>query len=189
MNRLRRHGLDQTLAILSVLISIVAVIASIFYSIAGNITPTQPAQVSDLTELETKLSDLETSFTTIETQLSSLEQRIEAIAQVPTNSAVNSEIVQIQNDIESLDTSLSNLEQVILDDPTKALQITLISKDMENLQQTYESDFQTTREEIGRVYEQNNWFIGLMFTMALGLLTLAVGNFLPKLKEKPKEDT
>lgn len=37
-------------------------------------------------------------------------------------------------------------------------------------------DLVGTRREIERVYDLSKWFIGLMATMAVGILGLAVGN-------------
>lgn len=34
------------------------------------------------------------------------------------------------------------------------------------------------KEGVARVYDLTKWFVGLMFTMALGLIGLAVTNFL-----------
>jgi len=76
------------------------------------------------------------------------------------------------------------IELAILDNPAKALELTLLTKDMENLQRNYEADLKSTREEIDRVFDQNKWFLGLMSTMAIGLISLAVGNFLAKPKEE-----
>jgi len=55
---------------------------------------------------------------------------------------------------------------------------------MENLRLSYKSDLIATKEEISRVYDLNKWFIGLMFTMTVGLLGLAISNFL---RDKKKE--
>lgn len=56
-----------------------------------------------------------------------------------------------------------------------------LNTEMENIKNDYEADIQ---------YVVKKWdiyivrMIGLMFTMAIGLLTLAVSNFLPKREKK-----
>ncbi|NOQ25138.1 MAG: hypothetical protein GQ564_07220 [Bacteroidales bacterium] len=86
-------------------------------------------------------------------------------------------------DVQTLKDKLNQLEMVIIENPTKALSLPLIKKDIENLMENHDIERLSIRSELNRVYDQNKWFIGLMFTMAIGLLGLATSNFYQSKKE------
>jgi hypothetical protein len=65
-----------------------------------------------------------------------------------------------------------------MNSPEKALSVPLLRQDLENMKISYHSDGVEYTRQIDRVYDQNKWFIGLMFSMALGLIGLAISNFL-----------
>ncbi|MFA5835296.1 MAG: hypothetical protein WDA22_17585 [Bacteroidota bacterium] len=80
-----------------------------------------------------------------------------------------------------LNSRLSSLEKVILVDPTKAIDMILFQKELQALKATNQTDILLVRQEIDRIYDLNKWLVGLMFTMAIGILSLAIGNiFRPK---------
>jgi hypothetical protein len=79
---------------------------------------------------------------------------------------------------------VSVIEKAVIDNPERALQLTLLSREMENLKITYRSDQESIRKEIERIYDFNKWFIGLMFTMALSVVGLAVTNLVAQRKSE-----
>jgi cell fate (sporulation/competence/biofilm development) regulator YmcA (YheA/YmcA/DUF963 family) len=88
------------------------------------------------------------------------------------------QIGKLSSQVDSLQNQIKLLEDAVGQSPEKALAVPLLKKDMDNLKNSYRRDLDSTQSEINRVYDQNKWFIGLMFTMAIGLLGLAVSNFL-----------
>ena len=100
------------------------------------------------------------------------------INSLPDEYKLKAQIVEVQSQINQLKDSLGKIETVILEDPAKALAIPLIMKDLDSMRNSYRSDLLGTKEEISRIYDQNKWFIGLMFTMAIGLLGLGISNFM-----------
>jgi hypothetical protein len=70
------------------------------------------------------------------------------------------------------------LDDAIGQSPDKALAVPLLQRDVDNMRESNREELVSTQAEIDRVYDQNKWFIGLMFTMAVGLVTLAVSNLL-----------
>lgn len=116
---------------------------------------------------------------TLQDEVAALRQELDVLTQM-TASIPNPDVVTLRTDLDSLDERFSAIEGAILDNPARVLQFTLLSRDMDDLKETYESDLESTRQEIGRMYDLNKWFVGLMFTMAIGLLGLAVGNFIKK---------
>ena len=78
----------------------------------------------------------------------------------------------------TLSERLSALEAAIQADPVKAVSLPLMKKDIEALQDKTKADSEALRAEVARVYTLIQWFIGLMFTIAIGLFGLALGNIL-----------
>jgi hypothetical protein len=123
------------------------------------------------------------------TEISSLQQRVAQlqatvhdsqvlIGKLESSPPATTQIAKVSAQLDSLQTQVKVLEDAIQQSPEKTLAVPLLKKDMDNLKDSYHHDLDNTQAEINRVYDQNKWFIGLMFTMALGLLGLAVSNFL-----------
>jgi hypothetical protein len=124
---------------------------------------------------QTSQNDLTVRLNQLESDVTQMRQELDTLSQVPSS---NLDIVFLQDKLTSIDNRLTKIENVILDNPEKALELTLLQKDFEDLKTSYQSDISQTRRDIDRVYAQSNWFIGLMFTMALALISLTVGNLL-----------
>jgi len=149
------------------------VVAAVVQFISGSGNPSNPP-----TPVPSVIS---TQVATLQNEVVQLRQDVDTLSNVITSTtSSNPDMAVLAVKIESLDKRLSGIEQAVLNNPAKALELTLLTRDMDNLKSTYQSDSERTRQEIERVYNQNNWFIGLMFTMALGLLSLAVSNFIKR---------
>lgn len=146
-------------------------------------TATQPTTTSDSLVIMEEIRVLRD-------EVALLQQRIDALDQTLPDSVTSAELAKVYSDTNSLNRRLEAIEQAILDNPAKVLQLTLLGRDMENLEQNYKADLKSVQEEVDRVYDQNKWFLGLMFTMAIGLISLAVSNFLtrPRKEEKRQAD-
>jgi len=105
-------------------------------------------------------------------------EAIEKIGQKdPTDSKLASQLERTEGGIKDVAGRLGKLEAVILNDPGKSLEMPLLRNELDHIKKGYQSDLLTLKEEIGRIYDLTKWFIGLMFTMALGVIGLAVTNF------------
>jgi hypothetical protein len=78
--------------------------------------------------------------------------------------------------LRGVDDRLGKLEKAILDDPEKALSIPILRNDIAATKTAYGSEMNALRGEIARIYDLNKWFVGLMFSMALGIIGLAITN-------------
>jgi len=187
---------SEGLQAVAVAIAMVVTIAGSILGFMGVLSPdlsrpsysATPIPPSDLAAVQTELGGIRAELDGLSSKVSSLEQGVGALSHIPPAAALNSELQQIRGDLDSLDGKVGRIEEVILDDPVKALSLLLLENEVESLRQKYEADLQVVRDEIGRVYSQSNWFIGLMFTMAIGLLTLAISNFLPRRGRDHRED-
>ena len=108
--------------------------------------------------------------------IKAIQQQLEAITEVPDEVALNAELARTRGLAESLDERLMQLEAAILEDPQKAIALPLLRNDIERIRESYSTEIVNVRAEIDRVYDQNKWFVGLMFTMAVALIGLAVSN-------------
>jgi hypothetical protein len=54
--------------------------------------------------------------------------------------------------------------------------VAILRKDLDNAQAVFKSEINQSRAEVNRLYSQNNWFIGLMITIAVSVLGMAISN-------------
>lgn len=104
--------------------------------------------------------------------------QIELSNQIKSANPATAEMAKLSAEVNSLQDQVKALNEAIVESPEKALAVPLLRKDLENMKENSQKDLSTTQLEIERVYDQNRWFIGLVFSMAVGLLTLAVSNIL-----------
>jgi hypothetical protein len=71
---------------------------------------------------------------------------------------------------------MAKIEGVILGDPQKALELPLLKRDLQGLQQQIDRDLNALRAENARVYDFMKWLVGLMALVSLGLVGTAVSN-------------
>ena len=159
-------------------------------------TPLSVVLVSlqDLQELLQELQDLQDQVTSLQAEVATLQEELDSLASVDASRSGNSENNsgnsdsdnQLQAELQSVEERLSDIEQVILDSPERAIRLTRLDKEIKDLRAQYKSDIESLRQEIVRIYDLTKWFIGLMFTMAIGLLSLAVSNFIQRPEKSSK---
>lgn len=112
-----------------------------------------------------------------------------AVQPTPTNETqIAQQINQLDTSVTKIKESTANLEKVILDDPAKAVSLPLIRKDLDNLKVSHQTELAAMQRDIERVYDLTKWLFGIMFTMALGVLSLAISNFWKTRKEERKTE-
>jgi len=87
-------------------------------------------------------------------------------------------VAAVRADLTALDKRIQGIETAILDNPSKAISIPLLRQELETVKVDAQKEADSQTKQIDRIYDQNKWFIGLMFTMAIGLIGLAVSNFI-----------
>jgi hypothetical protein len=167
-----------------VIVSIIASLATILVSLFGLI----PSLVSTLPTPTSIPQSVSTQIASMQSEIAILKQDVNSLSQVISTTTPNQspDIVVINANLESLDKRLSTIEQAVLDNPSRALELTLLSRDMDTLKETYQSDLANTRAEIERIYSFNQWFLGGVITLSLAVISLALSNFLKRPgKSKP----
>ena len=114
----------------------------------------------------------------ISERVSAIEKQLSTLSKITPETAAAAQLASVQKSFDDFSTRVNKLEQVILQDPAKALEMPLLRNQMESVKTGYQSDLFSIRQEIAQVYDLNKWFVALMFTMALGIIGLAITNFI-----------
>ncbi len=79
----------------------------------------------------------------------------------------------IEQSQSKLDARMSVLESSLMISPEKAVAVPMLKQQLDSLQDRTHNDLDGIRGEIGRLFTLTQWFIGLMFTIALGMFGLS----------------
>lgn len=93
---------------------------------------------------------------------------------------------EIQSGQKVLAARLNALEDAIRVDPTKAVSIPLLRSSMEAMSERQQHDQFALQSEMGRLFGLGQWLFGLMFTVMLGVFSLALANLLRR-EQQPRE--
>ena len=85
-------------------------------------------------------------------------------------------IASLKSQQDDLQKRIGLLEGALMNSPEKALALPLLKEQVDSLQDHTHGDIDAVRGEINRLFGLTQWFIGLMFTIALGVLGLALNN-------------
>lgn len=160
-------------------------LAALIFTMSGLLFTQDPSmsrsELSDKSvELEKSIENNHESTIAIRSDLSDLKKEISAITSVPDGAAWKKESIAIKQRVATLESKLRALENALTSNPEKALAVPILRKDLDNAQKVFKSEVSQTRAEVNRLYDQNKWFIGLMFTIAVSVLGMAVSNFMGK---------
>jgi len=93
-------------------------------------------------------------------------------------------IAQLEATTERLSTRLTRIENAVLESPERALSLPLMRRDLKNLEEGHQRDLAAAREDYKQLFDLFKWFVGLIGTMALGLLGMASSNALQGRRRK-----
>ena len=74
--------------------------------------------------------------------------------------------------IDQIQSELDELKGIIIQDPAKALALPLMRKDMAEIEKRQDALSVSVDVQIGRIYDFSKWFLALMITLAIGLVTM-----------------
>lgn len=111
----------------------------------------------------------------LQEELQSIKADIRNISKLSSNEKLAFQMSQVQRDIQQITQRQQKLENAILTSPSKALEIPLLQRDIENIKSLQKENIIAIKEGIDRVYDLNKWLLG---AMAVSVVTLAVSNFL-----------
>lgn len=120
---------------------------------------------------------LEEKLTSAKDEILQIKIGINDLSSLPDGHQWKTEAREIKNDLSLVTSKLKALEDALTVDPAKALAVPILRKDLDNAEKSLKAELVQTRSEIDRMYDQNKWFIGLMFTIALSVLGMAASSF------------
>jgi septal ring factor EnvC (AmiA/AmiB activator) len=165
-------------------ISLLAVLGTIFsfFAVGGDkgkieaLTRHDSAYIAKIKKEFDQLNTMQTSFSAIEVEIKSIREKINEITSLPKEGKINLKISEIDKALTSFKKRQDDIESVILANPKKALTLPLLEREIEIIKNNYDNDRSAIKTEIDRIYSLFQWFIGLMFTIAIGVLGLAGAN-------------
>jgi DNA-binding ferritin-like protein len=174
--------LQQLLSVMVAVISLAAVPISLYMN-WKQLFAERPATTGAIPAeaLEKRLTNLEVKLSALDSKLESLSQAVETARKNPGSLSLAS----LDAEIRRVGTQVDAVTAALGVDVERTLSVPLLRKDIQQIQEQVDQRTATASKEIDRIYDQNKWFLGLMGTMALGLLGLAVSNFLQA--RKPTE--
>ena len=193
MQRPEMEKLKKTkyLKVLSIIISLISVIAA-----STTLTLFKSTNKDDLAidkKMQAIFEDMENTLKTAE-KVKTLDQykvKIEhdlaEMKKYPSDAKMTAHISTLDSSISDLDKRLKSMEQVVMQNPTKALEVPMLRKDLEVYKEANQITNIALRHEMERVYDFNKWFLGLMFTMFVSILGLALTNFIKSRSPKGEE--
>ncbi len=113
---------------------------------------------------------------TLKNEIGKIREGLNSISSLSKESQWKIEASRLANQVNEVATRLSALESALTVDPSKALAVPILRKDLDNAEKSLRAELTQTKSEIDRIYDQNKWFIGLMFTIALSVLGMAVSS-------------
>ena len=180
-----KQDLDRRLKFVTSIIALsiaVVAMALTFYSGLLEINRPPKAESALLSEVKSLREDVAKQAN----EIRQFSKSVAAIQKLPPPSEVSVQLGKLQGDLSNVGERVGRIEGALLKNPETALSVPLLRQDLESLRDQYVHDRETSAKYMDRIYDQNKWFIGLMFSMALGLIGLAVSNFL-QARKAPEE--
>jgi archaellum component FlaC len=155
------------------LISAIVGIAVAFYAWSYPL-PSNPVQqaavpVSIINE------DISNRLNQMSEDLNQINEKVKNLSVIPEESKVAAQIKEIDSAIKDLQTRHSKLEEVIMGNPAKALEVPLLRKDLDNLKEIQQQSVASMKQAVDQVYDLNKWLLG---AMAVSIIMLGISQFL-----------
>ena len=142
---------------------------------------------SEFGDLIIQINEIKTAQSSISEENKSIKAYINKIMETP----LDTNAKEIANKINLLNIKNSQtenriklLEDAIQNSPDKALSIPLLRNDIISLKENNLINITNIRNDINRVYDMNKWFLGLIITMTLAVVSMAISTLIKTRKEE-----
>lgn len=176
----RPHPLADYLQFIGAIASGIVVIGYAMYIVPSKRPSGTTLPPDRVKKVEKNLDQLGSQVASIARQFEAIQTSLETVVSDPNSLArvcLRADIKQVSDEVKSLSEALGS-------DIERSLSVPLLRKDVQKIEKQLEQTSLATTREIDRIYDQNKWFLGLMGTMAVGLLTVTVGNILQARKKE-----
>lgn len=116
----------------------------------------------------------------LEKEVNQLSSKMESLSSISVDQKVSSSIKELKEKYGKDEKRISKIEEVVLADPAKALNLVLLKNDIETMKKTIELQREFSKQDVDRIYTQNQWLMGTLIALALSIIGLVVPNFLKK---------
>jgi len=115
--------------------------------------------------------------------VNNLKGQLDTLSQIPDEAKFTIQLQSINTVVSDLKTRQSKLEEVIMSNPAKAIEVPLLRKDLDGLKDAQQQNMLALRQGVDQIYDLNKWLLG---AMAVSIVTLAISNLIKgREKEKP----
>lgn len=132
------------------------------------------------TEAKIKVSELAEINSRIETahrDIAKLRQGQEALLRQPSSDPAAVQLRLVNERLQTVEQRQVRIERAILNDPAKALEVPLLRRDIESVREANTQSLAAVRQSVDQVYDLSKWLLG---ALVIGILSLAISNFLTK---------
>ena len=129
--------------------------------------------VSRADYLRVELQETQLRIEALTAKLAAQQRNVAALSQKPIDDpALQTKIAEI----DQLRFELDQLKAIIIENPAKALQLPMMQKDLSDISKRQDDLASTIDVQIGRIYDFSKWFLALMITLTIGLVSMGFVN-------------
>ncbi|MFB0519025.1 MAG: hypothetical protein ACETWC_07055 [Acidobacteriota bacterium] len=170
-NKINKVGKKQTIVKLPSLISIIAgILSTLFIMLIIFMQATMERIHSTQARMDSVLIKFEKSLMETRLDIELIQEQLRAPASIPKDTEVALKLSELRTELNQLISKVSNFEELIIENPLKVLEIPILRKDIDNIQENYRENLRYIRDDISRVYSLNIALMVSIFTIAGGLL-------------------
>lgn len=127
-------------------------------------------------EIKDKLINVQKDINNLSIRLENIEY-----AGDTSNTPLRLEIQSVKSSIKEIGGKLDNLEEVILKDPVKALEIQFLKKDIETMKESIKSDQESVQQDIDKI---NSLVLGSIVALVIAIITPLIQNIINYRKQQ-----
>lgn len=155
------------LYVVSMLVAVVATTLSFAVLVVGDAKFQttvfgSPTRTSVISKIETAVDALERNQNSMIVQLDKFEAIIGKFQTLPTDAQSKALIAGFSEQIENLQSRFKNIEDIIAQDPSKALSLVLLKRDLDALSRSIEDKAANQNANIERLYSIFGWSLGAL---------------------------
>lgn len=182
---MRLKSIGKKAAIVRWLSSVVALVAGVVAVIVGVFSVDFSPRDLLTPPIPEEWRELRFAFESQQVQIKIIADLLADLTSLPDDAKVAMRLATMEVEIQQLNEQQAVINTAIGESTAKTISLPLIRQDIEFIKSRQDAVLADAREQIDRIYDQNKWFIGLMITIAIGVIGLAVGNLYQAGKKSP----
>ncbi|WAC28049.1 hypothetical protein [Ancylobacter sp. SL191] len=136
-----------------------ATIAPFFFSTLKNLDNTIDNADKVNRAFEEQSNEIISKYNDISNRIDNLLSKVENL---PDNDRTKVLIVDINNSVVELKSKIKNMEDIIISNPAKAMELVILNKDIEHIKQRIDEKFQEQSDNIQQLYNMFSWSVGAL---------------------------